>query len=134
MEFKPEMRTNGKWIQKLERFDMNYDVVIVGSGPAGCAAAFDLCSKKRNVLLVDRYEFPRNKACAGGLTMKTLKALRYSVEPVIKRVCNDIVIGKEMSHKVLLKSKHPICAMTTRSQFDNFCLKKRWKWEHHFVW
>ena len=109
---------------KLKRFDMDYDVVIVGSGPAGCAAAFDLCSKKRNVLLMDRYEFPRNKACAGGLTMKTLKALRYSVEPVIKRVCNDIVIGNGMSHKVMFKSKHPICAMTIRSQFDAFCLKK----------
>ena len=32
-----------------------------------------------------RRTFPRPKACACGLTRKTLRALRYSVEPVVER-------------------------------------------------
>ena len=103
---------------------MDYDAVIVGSGPAGCAAAYDLCANKRTVLLVDKHEFPREKACAGGLTPKTLRALRYPVKPIIKSVCNNLIVGKGMRQKTLFKSRHPICAMTVRSQFDAFCLEK----------
>ena len=54
----------------------NYDAIIVGAGPTGCAAAFDLATAGMNVLLVDRHAFPRSKACAGALTMKSIKALR----------------------------------------------------------
>ena len=103
---------------------MDYDVVIIGAGPAGCAAAYDLCATKRHILLLDKHEFPREKACAGGLTPKTLKALRYSVEPVIKKICSRMVVSKGIHQKVLFNSRHPICAMTIRSQFDAFCLEK----------
>ena len=71
----------------LDEFNV-LDAVIVGAGPAGCAAAYDLAHAGRSVLLLDTRTFPRPKACACGLTRKTLKALRYSVEPVIEHVCN----------------------------------------------
>ena len=48
-----------------------WDAIIVGAGPAGCAAAYDLAAAGRAVLLLDRAEFPRHKACAGGLTRKS---------------------------------------------------------------
>ncbi|MCD4720325.1 MAG: FAD-dependent oxidoreductase [Desulfobacula sp.] len=47
-----------------------FDVVIIGAGPAGTAAAFDLLTKGLKVLILDKYEFPRKKACAGGITSK----------------------------------------------------------------
>ena len=43
-----------------------FDVAIIGAGPAGTAAAFDLLIKGLKVLILDKYEFPRKKACAGG--------------------------------------------------------------------
>jgi 2-polyprenyl-6-methoxyphenol hydroxylase-like FAD-dependent oxidoreductase len=68
----------------------DYDVLIAGAGPAGCAAAFDLACAGRRVLLLDKRTFPRPKACACGLTRKTLAALRYSVAPVSRaRVQRD---------------------------------------------
>lgn len=103
---------------------MDYDVVIIGAGPAGCAAAYDLCASRRQVLLLDKREFPREKPCAGGLTPKTLEALRYSVAPVVKNVCSRMVVGKGLQRKVMFDSRHPVCAMTTRSRFDVFCLEK----------
>jgi flavin-dependent dehydrogenase len=72
----------------------DYDILIAGAGPAGCAAAYDLAQAGRRVLLLDRRTFPRPKACACGLTRKTLKALRYSVDPIIERVCNEIVLQR----------------------------------------
>jgi geranylgeranyl reductase family protein len=73
---------------------LDYDIIIAGAGPAGCAAAYDLAQAGRRVLLLDRRTFPRAKACACGLTRKTLKALRYSVDPIIERVCNEIVLQR----------------------------------------
>jgi len=39
------------------------DVVVVGAGPAGSLAAAELARLGREVLLVDRGRFPRDKVC-----------------------------------------------------------------------
>jgi geranylgeranyl reductase family protein len=111
----------------------DYDVLIAGAGPAGCAAAFDLARAGQRVLLLDRRTFPRPKACACGLTRKTLAALRYSVNPVTERVCNEIVLQRatnDTSHiadksvEIRVRSRTPIAAMAVRERFDQFCLEQ----------
>ena len=101
-----------------------WDVIVVGAGPAGCGAAYDLVKKGRRVLLLDKCDFPRSKACAGGLTMKTVKALRYSVEPVTRQVVRRIVLENKGGDATLVKTRGPICVMTVRAEFDAFCLEK----------
>jgi geranylgeranyl reductase family protein len=106
----------------------DYDVLIAGAGPAGCAAAFDLARAGRRVLLLDKRTFPRPKACACGLTRKTLAALRYSVEPVIERECSEIVLQQASEdaeeREVRVRTRSPICAMAVRERFDAFCLQQ----------
>ena len=105
---------------------MEPDIVIVGAGPGGCAAAYDLARAGRRVLLLDTRSFPRHKACACGLTRKTLAALRYSVGPVIERRCSEIVLreapGDAGGREVRVRAHNPICAMAVRESFDAFCL------------
>jgi len=100
------------------------DVVIVGAGPSGCSAAYDLAVKGLRVFLLDRTEFPRNKTCAGGLTVKAVRALRYSIAPVIQRTVCNLSVSCRMRRPKLLKSMDPLCHMVERSAFDFFCLKK----------
>ncbi|MCB2146149.1 MAG: geranylgeranyl reductase family protein [Deltaproteobacteria bacterium] len=100
------------------------DVVIVGAGPSGCSAAYDLAIKGFRVLLLDRTDFPRKKTCAGGLTIKAARALRYPFAPVIQRTVCNLSVSCRMRHRKLLKSIDPICHMVERSAFDFFCLKK----------
>jgi flavin-dependent dehydrogenase len=49
---------------KAERLaDRNFDVIVVGGGPAGASAAIHLASVGARVLLLERKKFPREKLC-----------------------------------------------------------------------
>jgi geranylgeranyl reductase family protein len=100
-----------------------WDAIVVGAGPAGCAAAYDLAQAGQSVLLVDKSYFPRPKACAGGLTIKAVKALRYPIDPVVREVVRRVRLESE-SLCTSLKSREPICVMTVRAEFDQYCLDK----------
>jgi geranylgeranyl reductase family protein len=51
------------------------DVVVVGGGPAGAASAITLARAGRDVVVVDRARFPRDKCCGDGLTAGALRHL-----------------------------------------------------------
>ena len=51
------------------------DVLVVGAGPAGSAAAITLARAGRSVVLIDKAEFPRDKCCGDGLTTLALREL-----------------------------------------------------------
>ncbi|ORB11029.1 menaquinone reductase [Mycobacterium noviomagense] len=51
------------------------DVVVVGAGPAGSAAAAWAARAGRDVLVIDSASFPRDKACGDGLTPRAVAEL-----------------------------------------------------------
>ncbi|MFF5174396.1 geranylgeranyl reductase family protein [Micromonospora sp. NPDC000089] len=52
-----------------------FDLVVVGAGPAGAAAALSARRAGARVLLVDRADFPRDKACGDGIAAHGLDVL-----------------------------------------------------------
>ena len=44
-----------------------YDVIVIGAGPAGCAAARTLAKANLSVGLFDKAVFPRDKICGDAL-------------------------------------------------------------------
>ncbi len=54
---------------------LDADVAVVGAGPAGPAAAITLARAGRQVVLIDRATFPRDKCCGDGLTVAALRRL-----------------------------------------------------------
>ncbi|MCB0967725.1 MAG: NAD(P)/FAD-dependent oxidoreductase [Ilumatobacter sp.] len=64
---------------------MTCDVVVVGAGPAGSAAAIELARAGRSVVVVDKATFPRDKCCGDGLTtlaLRELEALGFDPDPI----------------------------------------------------
>lgn len=51
------------------------DVLVIGAGPAGSAAAAWLARTGRSVTLVDKVSFPRDKCCGDGLTPRAVAEL-----------------------------------------------------------
>ena len=60
---------------RTPRRSIDTDVVIVGGGPAGSAAAIELARSGRRAVLVDKAVFPRDKCCGDGLTTLALREL-----------------------------------------------------------
>lgn len=58
---------------------MNYDIIILGGGPAGIAAATKLSDAGASTLLIEKNEYPREKTCAGILTQKTISFLEENL-------------------------------------------------------
>jgi len=55
--------------------EVDVDLLVVGSGPAGVAAALTAHRLGRSVVCVDRAVFPRDKTCGDGLTAGALRLL-----------------------------------------------------------
>ncbi len=61
---------------------MVYDVIVVGSGPAGAIAAARLSAAGKAVLLLDQQPFPRDKVCGDGMPLEVMKLLAACDIPV----------------------------------------------------
>ena len=66
-----------------------WDLVIVGAGPAGCAAAAAALRQTQDtrVLMLDRSAFPRDKACGDGIAAEVvdvLGSLRFDIGAVLR--------------------------------------------------
>lgn len=66
------------------------DVVVVGAGPTGSAAAAHAADRGLDVLLVDAQTFPRDKTCGDGLTPRAIAELERLglADEVLSRTCN----------------------------------------------
>jgi len=61
-----------------------YDVVIIGAGPAGLAAAEILAKANKKVIVLEKNKSIGQKVCAGGLTIKDLNEFKLPKTTVEK--------------------------------------------------
>jgi geranylgeranyl reductase family protein len=84
--------------------DRAADVLVVGAGPAGSAAAITLARAGLDVLVVDKATFPRDKICGDGLTtaaLRELETLGLDPEAVPSWVdIDDVVVRSPSGHQV----------------------------------
>lgn len=53
----------------------NPEILVIGAGPGGSAAAWALANQGHDVLMVDKSDFPRDKTCGDGLPPMAVKTL-----------------------------------------------------------
>jgi geranylgeranyl reductase family protein len=104
----------------MERFD----ALIVGAGPAGSTAAYRLSREGASVLLVDRARFPRDKPCGGGLTMRAVRQLPFSVDPVVEERATRFTFGLDFGRHFDRTTKVPLVLLTQRSRLDHFLVEQ----------
>ena len=60
---------------------MTYDLIVLGGGPAGCAAAITLARLGAKVLVLERGHFPRHKVCGEFVSAESLALLQQLLRP-----------------------------------------------------
>lgn len=55
---------------------LNFDIAIIGAGPAGCSAALTLRNSNCSVALFEKSSFPRNKICGDGICERSINTLK----------------------------------------------------------
>ena len=104
---------------------MVYDVLIVGAGPAGCAAALALKDSGLKVLLLEKSSFPRDKVCGDAIPSRAVTVLRaIAPELATEFSVYDKLLLTKRTHVVYntksLQFNWKIPAYTcTRMDFDN---------------
>lgn len=96
-----------------------YDVIVVGSGPAGACAAWRLAQAGVAVAVLEKTTLPRYKTCGGGLVGRAMQALPLDVHHVTEQECHTAQLS--FLRAGLSFTTHrptPIIAMTMRDQFD----------------
>jgi geranylgeranyl reductase family protein len=73
LDSEPSTAAAGSEAQDGTRYDA--DVIVVGAGPSGSAAAYWLATAGLDVLLLEKTAFPREKVCGDGLTPRGTRAL-----------------------------------------------------------
>lgn len=101
------------------------DVIIIGGGPAGAAAAIEGTRKGLDVIVLDKARFPRDKCCGDGLTanaLRHLEALEISPASVPSwKVIEDVVLvdpGGRARTFPLPRGKGQFAAIARRNELD----------------
>lgn len=98
---------------------MNYDVIVIGAGPAGSTAAKNLAEKGIKVLILDKAMFPRDKPCGGGLPTRVQKRFPY-IQPFIDSVSyGTTMYSSSLRYKCELIREKPFLEMVLRKDFDH---------------
>ena len=101
-----------------------FDVIIVGSGPAGSVAAYHLAQNGISTAVIEREKLPRYKTCGGGVTYRARKLFPVDISPIVEKEFfdTDLVFPIEQLH-FKVKRDRPIISMVMRDSLDHFLLK-----------
>ncbi len=97
---------------------VSHDVIVVGAGPAGCAAAAGLARRGVNVLLLDRARFPRWKPCAGGISRWALPSIPEPLRDLFEHTADRAVLSLGRRRSTRLELAQPAGWTVHREDFD----------------
>ncbi len=101
-----------------------WDVAVIGAGPAGLAAASAAAATGARTVVLERAEHPRYKTCGGGLIGASLAAVEGQIEvPARDQIrCATFTVrgGREFTRE----DDEPLLAMVLREEFDEALLRR----------
>jgi geranylgeranyl reductase family protein len=98
----------------------DYDVLIVGAGPAGSTAARLLAAGGARACLVDKARFPRPKPCGGALSPRILRHLPSGVDRLVRARIQRAVFTFRSGKPFEIASPTPMGYMVCRDEFDTW--------------
>ena len=96
-----------------------WDVAVVGAGPAGLTAALAAAAAGARTVVIERAEHPRYKTCGGGLIGASLTvAARYMQVPARDRI-HAVTAALNGRREFTRHAEAPLLSMVSREDFDD---------------
>ena len=67
-----------------------HDVIVVGAGAAGAAAAYHLSASGHRVLMLEAEAMPRRKPCGGGMAASVQRWFPFDLTPAVDQVIEQV--------------------------------------------
>ncbi|MGY5862090.1 MAG: NAD(P)/FAD-dependent oxidoreductase [Candidatus Thorarchaeota archaeon] len=105
---------------------VDYDVIIVGGGPAGSTAARRASQAGLSVVLFDKARFPRYKPCAGGIRSDVSMLLDFDIKSIGQRKISGATLFAPSGFRVdcIPDDRSVPGSIIKREDFDHLLLKK----------
>jgi len=105
----------------------DFDVAVIGAGPAGTTAANSLAKLGRSVVLFDKAVFPRPSLCAGWLNSRAesvLHELNVTDPQLLKTKISDVTFySADLAKSARPKLSAPVGFLIDRRRLDDAMLK-----------
>jgi flavin-dependent dehydrogenase len=101
-------------------------VLVVGGGPAGATAARELAIAGWRVRLIDRANFPRNKPCGGGISMRVVPRFPYladALREIATHYLSRLYLEGPDGQSTVVTSDGPAALMIRRVEFDTLLVR-----------
>ena len=96
-----------------------WDVAVIGGGPAGLSAALAAAAAGARTVVVERAAHPRYKTCGGGLIGASLAAAGGQIEVPTRDTVHAVTATLNGRRQFTRCSPDPLLAMVSREEFDD---------------
>jgi len=101
-----------------------WDVAVVGAGPAGLAAASAAAARGARTIVLERAEHPRYKTCGGGLIGASSAAAGSLIAIPARDEIRSATVTLRGGQEFTRSEREPVLAMVVREEFDAALLKR----------
>jgi geranylgeranyl reductase family protein len=99
--------------------DQDWDVAIIGGGPAGLAAGLAAATGGARTIVLERAEHPRYKTCGGGLIGTSLAVAGSRIAVPARDHIRAVTVTLDGRRPFTREDHGPLLAMVTREEFDD---------------
>jgi geranylgeranyl reductase family protein len=103
----------------------SWDVIVIGAGPAGAMAAYELAKAGLRVAILEKERLPRYKTCGGGLVFRGRELLPISVQSAVEKEFDSLAVYFDNQNQPFTAQRNfPILSMVMRDQFDQLLVQE----------